>query len=551
MDQNRKLVWFILVRVVVVSLFLISTIILNVTEPESIADVALAGIIKLIVATYLFSIGSLLVLKFARAFQDLLTTAQIVWDLILITLLLLLTGGIASPFSFLYFLNIINASFLIARREALYTAAISGILYGAIIDLQYYGKLTPLGLSALPAQQYGAIHLFYTIFLNIVAFFLTALVTGYLAERAIKSETALHEKVINYQELERLNTLIVTNLDSGLVTLNAEGRIRVFNRYAAEIIGLSQEDAYDRHLAEVIPAFNAMPMDLFAIARGEIEHEFAGNTRVLAFKTIPFAEKGSQRAAVLLEFQDRTRLKQMTERLKRADRLAAIGELSARLAHEIRNPLASISGSVQLIAESDGIESKDKKLLGIVLRETDRLNGLVGDFLAYARPSQPVKEMVPLRTLLEDLSRLLKGDPRFDGITLVNDCPPGLAIPADRGQMQQVFWNLMANAADAMPEGGAVEVSAALVNYDHIGITLGNVAKIEVRDHGVGMAGDDVNKVFEPFFTTKAGGSGLGLATVYRIIEAHGGSILVDSVASVGTTFTMLVPVEEDSDVKG
>jgi two-component system sensor histidine kinase PilS (NtrC family) len=233
MNEKRRLTWFILIRVAVVSLFLISTIILNAKEPESVSTVALTALFKLIIATYLFSIVSLVVLRLSERFQSVLTYSQIIWDLLLVTLLLLFTGGINSPYSFLYTLSIINASVLLARREAIYTASLCAILYGAILDFQYFGKLAVLGLSEAPAQQYGANYILYTIFVHILAFYLTAFLTGHLAERLRKSESALQEKVIDYEELERLNSSIVSNIGSGLLTINNEGKIRVFNRYAA------------------------------------------------------------------------------------------------------------------------------------------------------------------------------------------------------------------------------------------------------------------------------------------------------------------------------
>ncbi|HTP65778.1 MAG TPA: PAS domain-containing sensor histidine kinase, partial [Geobacteraceae bacterium] len=174
MNEKRRLAWFIFIRVAIVSLFLISTAILNAKAPESAEAVELTGLYRLIIPTYLFSFISYAVLKFSKGFLKTLTYAQIIWDLLLVTFLLILTGGINSPYSFLYMLSIISASVLLARREAIYTASLCGILYGAILDFQYYGKLAIFGLSQLPAQQYGANYILYTIFVNILAFYLTA-----------------------------------------------------------------------------------------------------------------------------------------------------------------------------------------------------------------------------------------------------------------------------------------------------------------------------------------------------------------------------------------
>jgi two-component system sensor histidine kinase PilS (NtrC family) len=544
MGEKRRLAWFILIRVAVVSLFLISTVILNAKEPESINQAELIGFFQLIVATYLFSIASLIILRFAKGINRSLTYAQIIWDLLLVTILLLLTGGINSPYSFLYMLSIINASVLLARREAIYTASLCGILYGAILDLQYYGKLEGLGLSPAAAQQYGGNYLFYTIFVNILAFYLTAFLTGYLAERVRKSESALQEKAIDYEELERLNSSIVSNIDSGLLSINNDGRIRVFNRYATELTGITQEEAYDSPLAEVIDGFTAYSDNILSFCEGEIDYNTRnGDQMVFGFRAVPFTDKEGNSIGVIINFKDLTQIKRMKEELKKADRLAAIGELSARIAHEVKNPLASISGSVQLISQGDKIDGADKKLLDIIMRESERLNGLINDFLAYARPSQPLKIPVLLKQLITDMATLLIADPRFKNVVIQNNSMDQLTLAIDRDQMRQVFWNLFINAAEAMPAGGTIKVDAVMGTNGGTGMFSGKNVKIVVADTGLGMAMNDVKRVFEPFFTTKSSGTGLGLATVYRIIESHGGSIIVDSVKDVGTTFTIYLPV--------
>jgi two-component system sensor histidine kinase PilS (NtrC family) len=541
MDQKRRLAWFILLRMAVVSLFLISTIILNAREPGSISYGELTGLYKLIIATYLFSFASLITLKFTQGFGRTLTYAQIIWDLLLVTLLLLFTGGISSPYSFLYMLSIISASVLLARREAIYTASLCGILYGATLDLQYYGKLAGLGLSPVPAQQYGANYILYTIFINILAFYLTAFLTGYLAERVRKTESALQEKVIDYEELERLNSSIVSNIDSGLLTINSDLKIRVFNRHAAELTGITQEEAYDRPLTEILEGFTPFAEKILTFHEGEIDYNSRKRGRmVFGFRSVPFTDKEENFAGVIIHFKDLTQIIRMKAELKRADRLAAIGELSAHIAHEVKNPLASISGSVQLICQGERIDAADKKLLDIIVRETERLNTLINDFLAYARPSHPLKIPVLLKQLVTDMISLLSADPRFKNVVINNNCPDQLKVPVDRDQIRQVFWNLFLNAAEAMPNGGMIRIDAA--NGQAMKDTEGMV-KIVVADTGSGMTVDDMKRVFEPFFTTKSSGTGLGLATVYRIIESHCGTIFVDSVIDSGTVFTILLPV--------
>ena len=543
MPEKMRLAWFILFRLVVASVFLVSTILLYFREPVSLYDGTLPGLLRLIIATYVFSLLSLLVIRYTSKFAQILSYSQIIWDLLLVTILILLTGGINSPFSFLYIISIINASVLLSRKEAIYTASLCAILYGAILDFQFYGKLEFIEFDELAGPQHGATYVLYTIFINAVAYFLTAFLTGYLAERARKSEDALLEKEIDYEELERLNSSIVSNLDNGLLTLNNDGKIRVFNRYAAELTGLTQEDAYDRSLWEIFPGFASMEQAGRLNPRGEVEYQNSlGDKLTLEYKVVPLHDREGQRTGDIVSLQDITRFRRLESQLKRADQLAAIGELAARIAHEIRNPLASISGSVQLIAQSDRIAPGDERLLDIVVCETERLNDLIRDFLTYARPGLPLKIPIALKEFLSDLTVLLQADQKFTNVGIELDFPDKFVVEADRDQLQQVLWNLLVNAAEAMPSGGVITVKGDLLTGVDMGIYMGDVARISISDNGKGMSRENMGKVFEPFFTTKSGGNGLGLATVYRIVEAHAGVIQVESQFEEGTTFTIHLP---------
>jgi len=219
MPDRKRIGWFILLRVAVVSAFLASTLFLDLHAVDALSDGSRTVVTRLVLATYLFSLVSYAVLRFTTRQLRALSYAQIVWDLLLVTTLILVTGGVNSPYAFLYFLSIVSASVLLARSEAYYTASLCVILYGAILDFQFYGRLAPLGLSPLPAQAYGAGYIFYLIFLYCTSFFLTAFLAGSLAERARRSETALKEKAIDYEELERLHGSIVSTIESGLVTV--------------------------------------------------------------------------------------------------------------------------------------------------------------------------------------------------------------------------------------------------------------------------------------------------------------------------------------------
>jgi len=543
MSSDRRLRLFIYARIIVSFLFLASTILLGYRDPATADDLFRSGIVRLMAFSFVFSCVSHFALRLQR-FSFFIIYLQSIWDVLFVTLLLLFTGGILSPYSFLYLLAIMNAGVLLGRREALYTASLCGILYGAIVDFQFFGFLESIGLPQDAARQLGASHLFYTIFLNLMGFGLSAFITGYISERARTSEAALRENIINYEEISQLNTKLVSNIETGLLTTNPQGRIRVFNPYAEHLTGLTQAEVYDRPLSSLFPELSGSIDPLSDTIRGEFEYVTRDGLRLIrGYSVAPFEVTEDRSASVIISFRDITGIRRMEAALKRADRMAALGELSARMAHEIRNPLAAMSGSVQMLAEHGSIGGNDGRLLEIVLRESGRLNKLISEFLAYARPPLPEKIPVDLHTLVEDLRLLLLADSRFDGTQIVNRVPPHLQVPADSHQISQVFLNLLHNSAEAMPEGGTIVIESRFLLDGAEGFRKSPTVLITVADNGPGIDAETARHIFEPFWTSKPSGTGLGLAVIYRIIEAHGGSVSVESPPDGGCTFTIMLPV--------
>jgi two-component system sensor histidine kinase PilS (NtrC family) len=543
MGHERRLRLFIYARIIVTFLFLASTIVFNLNDPNAIDELSLNGVVRLMAFSFLFSVISHYFLKVPR-FQFFITYLQTIWDLLFVTVLLLFTGGVTSPYSFLYLLSIMNAGVLLGRREAFYTASLCGILYGAIIDFQYFGMLNPIGLSRLPAQQLGAMHILYTIFLHLMGFYLTCFITGYLSDLAKQSEAALLKQNVNYDELERLNSTIVSNLESGLMTITSQGNIRVFNRYAEELTGKSQQEVYDLPLGTVFPGMKSVLEDMGTAIYSQFTCAVPGNpSMVLGYSTVPFTDTHGEIVGVIINFKDLTSKIQMEEALKRTEKLAALGELSARMAHEIRNPLASMSGSVQLLADHGPKAESDQRLLAIILRETDRLNSLITEFLTYARPVSPRKESIHLFSFIDDIRRLAVSDRRFEGIAITNSVPSDMVINADGNQMRQVLFNLLNNAAEATPPGGCIEIAGCTYAATRQEFSNDRVAVITVSDNGSGIPAESAKHLFEPFWTTKNDGTGLGLAISYRIIEEHGGKIRVESPPDGGSRFTITLPL--------
>jgi two-component system sensor histidine kinase PilS (NtrC family) len=551
LEKKKNLAWLIFVRLVVVSLFLAAITYFNIRQPDFFPVEMLRHVTSLIIATYVFSILSLAALKVSDSAFNVLGYAQIIWEALFVSILVVLTGGISSTYSFFFNLAIINASFLFGRREAFYTAGFCGIIYGLIVDLHYFGRLESVGLVRDFNDYYSSNYVLSLIFTNLLAFFLTAILTGYLAERARKSESALKEKEIDYEDLESLNSLIIDTLDSGLVTVNSRGIVRVFNRYASELTGIDRDSAYGQEISAIFSGIDLPEISGDCTERKELFYvNKSGSKKILSLKHAPLSGKDGNVVGAVIDFKDLTEIREMETKLNKARRLAAIGELSARIAHEVRNPLASISGSVQLIAESGSIPEVDKKLLEIVIRETSRLDNMVTEFLQYARPLPPNRSWFSLNRLISDQITLLKGDVRFVSISFHECIEAEIEIFADRDQLNQVFWNLLLNASEAMPDGGEIFITiswgAPFIQQNH---GSGKNISITVKDTGSGISAKEIEFVFEPFFTTKSGGSGLGLASVYRILEAHNGSISLDSVQGIGTTFSIEIPVPDKNGV--
>jgi len=544
MGSERRLRFFIYARIIVSFLFLASTLLLEYQSPVIEENIIRPGIVRLMIFSFIFSILSHAFIRFER-YRYFLTYLQIIWDLSFVSLLLLFTGGIASPYSFLYLLSIMNAGLLLGRKQALYTASLCGILYGAMIDFQYFGHLSNIGLKSEVALQLGASHLFYTIFNNLMGFGLTAFIAGYLAERARKSEADLQEKTINFEELSQLNSTIVTNIETGLLTTNAEGLIRVFNPFAERLTGVSLKEIYNTPITSLFECFEDYLNELTTAVSGEFEYLSRDNVRMqLGYRAAPFDDSAGDLAGFIISFWDLSAIKRMESELKKSDRLAALGELSARMAHEIRNPLAAMCGAVQLLASHSGVDENDKRLLAIVTREADRLNILISEFLAYARPTSPLMERIELSPFMADVCLLISVDPRFSNISISNTIPSFMTLDVDPNQFRQVMINILQNSADAMNSSGSIKIESSYLLRGSDAYKKTPVIRIAITDTGRGISEEAMQHLFEPFWTTKSEGTGLGLAITYRIIEAHGGTIYVETPEEGGCRFIITLPVE-------
>ncbi len=479
----------------------------------------------LIIALYLLTICYALLLQRVRRLF-LFAYIQLILDVIAEIALIYITGGIESWFSFTLILTVISSITVLNQRAGYVIASMGSILYGTLLDLQFY-RLLPLDYQGIMQEK----QFIYNIFIHTVSLFVTAYLTGYLATRLEKTEVRLEEKDIHLRALERFNVKVIESLPSGLFTTDIEGRVIVFNKAAEKILGISQEGVIGHNIALAIPSL-AFP---FITGRHEETLQLPNQeTKIIGITVSLLKDHAGNETGYIGVFQDLTQLKKLEADMKNREKWAVIGELSANIAHEIRNPLASLRGSIEMLKEGKIPERHREKLMEIALAEMQRLNNIVSDFLTYSRPRPLELQNVDLHGLLGDTLSLLENTGQEGQDIRIRKAFNGpLPVRLDPLSIRQVFWNLGTNAVEAMDKGGILTVSTQDFP-DRISIVF--------SDTGPGISPENLSRIFYPFYTTKERGTGLGLAIAYRIVEEHKGRLSVDSTSDIGTTFEIVLP---------
>jgi two-component system sensor histidine kinase PilS (NtrC family) len=536
-------------RVALATFLLGAALLLQLREPQGLLTPHRLSLYGLIATTYLLSLFYVYLLK---VFEDLeaLAYLQIGADILLETVLVYLTGLEESVFASIYNLSIITGSTLLYQRGGLTAAFMSSFLYGGLLNLRYFGVVPLGGGETLPPV--GS-EIYYTLLVNMSAFFLVAFLSSYLAEQVRLSQRELEETQSDLSELTAIHEHILQCLQSGLITTDLEGRITFANRAAEEILNLDGEQLVGRPLEQIFPQLGPAKLRAtdaknlpYTERRKSMDYRRRDGEQIhLGFSLSSLYRSDGTPMGTIVHFQDLTQTITLEEQLRRVDRLATVGEMAARLAHEIRNPLASLSGSIQLLREELALEGSNRRLMDIVLRETQRLNGLLTDFLLFARPEKLQLEEMDLSRMLNEVLELIMERKRGDRpVEVKARIQPQLNILADPKKMRQTIWNLLNNALEAMPDGGRLGVRARWgeghgrrpISEDSRWVLL------EVEDTGEGISPEDLKHIFDPFFTTKEKGTGLGLSVVHRCIEDLGGKIFVRSRKGRGTCFTLWIP---------
>src|SRR5690349_21394592 len=470
---------------------------------------------------------------------------QLAVDALLVTWLVWSSGVIQSPYIALYIVIIALSSLFLGPRGALITSVLSAVAFTACA-LAITGILGPTAATNLIGGSLSQTVQWVGLF--DVAFLVVGLLSARLAERQSRSDVRLQAAKQSLANLRALHERIVASIRSGVVTTDLAGRIYTFNAAAEEITGYREEKIRGQEASILFGNLqDQIALTLRSLETGETSPRFEASCSTadgmrarLGFSISPLSTESGETTGMVITFQDLTQVRTLEETSRRQDRLAAIGRMAASIAHEIRNPLAAMRGSIQMLRSEVDSDSSQAELMEIILRESDRLNRIITDFLSYARPRSLIQARVDVGDLLHQTFALLRHSPEIlETQSIVEEVPDEpLIVDADEGQLKQVFWNLARNALQAMPQGGTLTTQLEKNSFSRL--------RISFSDTGRGMKPDQVEHLFEPFSST-TGGTGLGLSIVYQIIRDHGGTINVRSLVGQGTTITVELPVTEPS----
>lgn len=517
-------------------LVMVTTLLLVAAYTEAVSEYLLPfnPFYVLIVATYALTVAHALLLRFAVRLEP-LVYGQIAGDVVIITGLVYLTGGSRAGFTLLYPIAVLSGSALLTRRGGgLVLAGLATVFYAGLLGLVRSGAVRPQGLIDIMDLSLRTV--LYSIFVTGVACTTVAFIGSYLATSLHSASERLEEAAGQVADLQQLTQAIVSSIHSGLITADPAGRVLFVNEYGGQILGLTAPELLGRSVRELLgPRLAAVPITAETdLARIDLAYQRPDG--VALELGVSVSQLATTDGGHLLVFQDLTEIKRLEREVRAKEKLAAVGEMAAQLAHEIRNPLGSISGSAQVLLAEPGISSEQAKLLEIIRRESKRLSDSLNSFLSQTRPLPPPSIAVDLREVVSEAVTLLRNGPEVGpshSIEYEADDGPHTCL-ADRDQISQVFWNLSRNALEAMPQGGRLTI--------RLRRRLDEVV-LSVRDEGQGLDGAAQRRIFEPFRSGSSSGTGLGLAIVYRIVREHRGDILVKSASARGTEFEVHLPL--------
>ena len=533
---TQKIQTLIIGRLLVIFLLLVASWVWNSGRLKLSFDTFPKGLFLVFLISVGLTIVYFFVLRLSKKYRWQIRV-QFLTDILLITWLIWRTGTSTSPYIMLYIVLISVSSMFLSARGTLFTASICVFLFTILSVLTSLSVLESYGTTPEVSK------LFQIIAFNDVAFLVVGLLASRLSDRSASGEKLKHTAK-TLANLRVIHERIIESIRSGLITTDLDGKIYTFNAAAVEITGNQAEEMRGKSItslfgdieisvAEALKANNLNEQP----PRFEIDFITPEDFVVrLGYSISPLFSEDGETTGLIITFQDLTDIRSMEENIRRKDRLAAVGRVAAGLAHEIRNPLGAMRGAIQVLQAQTPPESSQASLMEIILRESDRLNKIITNFLTYARPRVSNFSEIDVREAIKDTFTLLKHSPDIkENHVLETELPElPIMISADPTQLKQIFWNLARNAVGAMPDGGKLTVVLREVGNGRI--------RILFKDTGCGMLPEQVEQLFEPFSNSTTGGTGLGLSIVYQIVRDHHGTINVRSLENEGTIITVELP---------
>ncbi|MDG4476574.1 two-component system sensor histidine kinase NtrB [Thiovibrio frasassiensis] len=539
---KKQIQWLLFFRVLFLSLMLGISILLQ-TKAPSIFLPPLHYIAYFIAGLYLFTILSALVVRIIHCYSR-FGYLQITLDTLLVTLLVFSTGGSQSVFTVVYFFPIVMGAFMLFRRGSLLFASLSTLLFGTLLLVEYGGyasRFVP-SYSGQLANFQMLLH-YFTIYS--LTFFLVAILSSMLSTRLQKTEAELFQTASDYDRLSFLYKQIFDDINTGIITVDAENRVTSFNRAAELITGYRADEIIARELAQ---AFPGMKTNLLQDERRHMATipRKSGESIPVGYSCSRLTAHDDKENGNVYTLQDLSQIKKMEAQVQQAEKMATIGEMAAGIAHELRNPLAAISGAVQLLDREARETSINKRLFSIIMRESDRLDATINEFLLFSKPVNPEKEWFSLRALALEAVETLGQDSDWNpALTIELQITPELECWGDPQLVRQVLLNLITNGANACRniEQGRIVLRAEETSAGEQEEAQEGAIVFEISDNGHGIPQSIRERIFEPFFTTRETGTGLGLAIVHQIVHSHGGEISVRDCLPQGTVFSVRLPL--------
>ncbi|MFY9905719.1 MAG: ATP-binding protein [Terriglobales bacterium] len=531
-DERNWLTWLVKVRILILMVLLAIELAVIRLTPSPLP------ILPFLIGMVLWFVLSLFFLFLVSVWREhrLQAILQVLADLAMVTLVVHATGGIDSSLNFLYPLVIVVACMLLPRVWGYLSAALAFILFGTLLELDYYLVVPSYSTSHPKLKALQVV-----IFVNLFAYFAIAYLAGLLMSKLRQVDVQLKDASGALRNLQALHENIVQSMSGGVITTSLDGRITLVNRAAQQLLEISEAELRGRSVADLFQD----PLPRFGGARADAEVRYVAlNGFRKTFRVLVSALNVSARGDLgfVYSFDDLTEIRRLEREVRMQDRLAAVGRLAAAIAHEIRNPLTSIAGSVSMLSDAPSLSSEERHLLQIVIRESDRLNNIITDFLAYSRGKQYTFARVNLIPLLEDTLTLLEHrlTAENSGIRLQRNFPKSEAwVLADGDKLKQVFWNFCENAVRAMKSKTNAQTTGKGGILNIVLAERGPDWEMSFSDTGPGINPQQTEKIFEPFQSNFEGGTGLGLAIVYQIVQAHEGKVWARSEVGKGTSFVV------------